>query len=78
MRDIESVLGVPSPMSRENKAEIGELVDHLFRHRAGQMVAYLTRLFGPEHSPRPTGILTIVMMLVYMMTIFACLTRLGA
>lgn len=26
-----------------------ELVDHLFRNRAGQMVAYLTRLLGPEH-----------------------------
>jgi RNA polymerase sigma-70 factor (ECF subfamily) len=25
-----------------------ELVDHLFRNRAGQMVAYLTRLLGPE------------------------------
>jgi RNA polymerase sigma-70 factor (ECF subfamily) len=25
------------------------LVDHLFRNRAGQMVAYLTRLLGPEH-----------------------------
>jgi len=27
----------------------GELVDHLFRNRAGQMVAHLTRLLGPEH-----------------------------
>ena len=26
-----------------------ELVDHLFRHRAGQMVAWLTRVFGPAH-----------------------------
>jgi RNA polymerase sigma-70 factor (ECF subfamily) len=25
------------------------MVDHLFRTRAGQMVAYLTRLFGPAH-----------------------------
>jgi len=25
------------------------LVDHLFRHSAGQMVATLTRVFGPEH-----------------------------
>jgi RNA polymerase sigma-70 factor (ECF subfamily) len=24
-------------------------VDHLFRHRAGQMVSYLTRVFGPSH-----------------------------
>lgn len=27
----------------------GELVDHLFRNRAGQMVAHLTRILGPEH-----------------------------
>jgi RNA polymerase sigma-70 factor (ECF subfamily) len=26
-----------------------ELVDHLFRARAGQMVAWLTRVFGPAH-----------------------------
>jgi len=26
-----------------------ELVDHLFRNRAGQMVAHLTRILGPEH-----------------------------
>jgi len=30
---------------------INGLVDHLFRHRAGQMVATLTRIFGPEHLP---------------------------
>jgi predicted RNA polymerase sigma factor len=28
---------------------ISGLVDHLFRHRAGQMVATLTRIFGPRH-----------------------------
>jgi len=27
------------------------LIDHLFRHRAGQMVATLTRIFGPAHLP---------------------------
>ena len=26
-----------------------QLVDHLFRNRAGQMVAWLTRVFGPAH-----------------------------
>lgn len=26
-----------------------ELVDHLFRNRAGQMIAWLTRVFGPAH-----------------------------
>ena len=26
-----------------------EMVDHLFRSRAGQIVAHLTRLLGPEH-----------------------------
>ena len=25
------------------------LVDHLFRNRAGQLVAWLTRIFGPAH-----------------------------
>src|SRR6185436_20600762 len=29
--------------------EARELVDHLFRSRAGQMVAWLTRAFGPAH-----------------------------
>ncbi len=32
-------------------SEVGTLIDHLFRHRAGQMVATLTRVFGPEHLP---------------------------
>ncbi|HLJ74415.1 MAG TPA: DUF6596 domain-containing protein [Thermoanaerobaculia bacterium] len=31
--------------------DVGGLVDHLFRHSAGQMVATLTRIFGPEHLP---------------------------
>jgi len=30
---------------------IDQVVDHLFRHRAGQMVSTLTRIFGPEHLP---------------------------
>ena len=30
---------------------VDSLVDHLFRHRAGQMVATLTRIFGPENLP---------------------------
>ncbi|HWY38920.1 MAG TPA: sigma factor, partial [Bacteroidia bacterium] len=30
----------------ENKQQINELVDHLFRHEAGKMVAVLTRVFG--------------------------------
>jgi RNA polymerase sigma-70 factor (ECF subfamily) len=30
-------------------AAVGELVDHLFRHSAGQMVATLTRLLGPHN-----------------------------
>src|SRR5215831_2257554 len=36
-------------MEPETNAPAHELVDHLFRNRAGQMVAYLTRLLGPEH-----------------------------
>jgi hypothetical protein len=31
--------------------EVDALVDHLFRHRAGQMVATLTRVFGSEYLP---------------------------
>jgi RNA polymerase sigma-70 factor (ECF subfamily) len=31
--------------------EVDQVVDHLFRHRAGQMVSTLTRIFGPEHLP---------------------------
>ena len=30
-------------------SDTNELVDHLFRHQAGQMVAWLTRIFGPAH-----------------------------
>jgi RNA polymerase sigma-70 factor (ECF subfamily) len=30
-------------------AGVGELVDHLFRHSAGQMVATLTRMLGPQN-----------------------------
>jgi RNA polymerase sigma-70 factor (ECF subfamily) len=29
--------------------QVSSLVEHLFRKRAGQMVAHLTRLFGPAH-----------------------------
>lgn len=32
-----------------NDATPAVLVDHLFRNRAGQMVAYLTRLLGPQY-----------------------------
>src|SRR5215470_9051112 len=31
----------------DNKA--AALVDHLFRHQAGRMIATLTRIFGPRH-----------------------------
>ena len=31
------------------QASAHQLVDHLFRSRAGQMVAWLTHVFGPEH-----------------------------
>jgi RNA polymerase sigma-70 factor (ECF subfamily) len=36
-------------MSCEAGAASHELVDHLFRNRAGQMVAWLTRIFGAAH-----------------------------
>src|SRR5436189_3543393 len=29
--------------------EVSELVEHLFRHESGKMVATLTRIFGIEH-----------------------------
>lgn len=35
--------GVPPP------AEVSQVVEHLFRHEAGKMVAMLTRIFGIEH-----------------------------
>ncbi len=33
-------------MSNINHTDIGQTIDHLFRHEAGKMVAVLTRLFG--------------------------------
>jgi RNA polymerase sigma-70 factor, ECF subfamily len=38
-------------MSPGDGAELNahQLVDHLFRNRSGQMVAWLTRIFGPAH-----------------------------
>jgi RNA polymerase sigma-70 factor (ECF subfamily) len=32
-----------------DRAGANAMIDHLFRSRAGQMVAYMTRLLGPEH-----------------------------
>jgi RNA polymerase sigma-70 factor (ECF subfamily) len=39
----------PGAAQTINARHTGVMVDHLFRSRAGQMVAYLTRLLGPEH-----------------------------
>ena len=39
-----------------NEPEAHQLVDHLFRDRAGQMVAWLTRVFGPSHLERAEGV----------------------
>lgn len=33
----------------ERAPQVGGLVEHLFRHQSGRMVAYLTRLLGPAH-----------------------------
>ena len=38
---------MPGPEAATDAARV--MVDHLFRSRAGQMVAYLTRIFGPAH-----------------------------
>jgi predicted RNA polymerase sigma factor len=40
---------VTAVSDRTTTGPASTLVDHLFRNRAGQMVAYLTRLLGPEH-----------------------------
>ncbi|HEX2623389.1 MAG TPA: sigma factor, partial [Phototrophicaceae bacterium] len=32
-----------------DESSVTQLVDHLFRHKSGQMVASLTRLFGLEN-----------------------------
>ncbi|HZQ93082.1 MAG TPA: sigma-70 family RNA polymerase sigma factor [Terriglobales bacterium] len=37
------------PATAGSEPQVAGMVDHLFRSRAGQMVAYLTRLLGPEH-----------------------------
>lgn len=36
-------------MSNAADKGVSRLVDHLFRHQAGQMVSTLTRIFGPQH-----------------------------
>ncbi|MEZ5346554.1 MAG: sigma-70 family RNA polymerase sigma factor [Pyrinomonadaceae bacterium] len=36
-------------MEFQTETSINKLVDHLFRHNSGQMVAVLTRIFGFEH-----------------------------
>jgi RNA polymerase sigma-70 factor (ECF subfamily) len=42
-------LAVTEMSAPTNPGSASTLVDHLFRNRAGQIVAYLTRLLGPEH-----------------------------
>jgi RNA polymerase sigma-70 factor (ECF subfamily) len=32
-----------------DQTTVPQLIDHLFRHQAGQIVATLTRIFGPQH-----------------------------
>src|SRR5262245_24602053 len=41
--------GGPDHGLNSSMTNVGNLVDHLFRTSAGQMVAYLARLLGPEH-----------------------------
>jgi RNA polymerase sigma factor (sigma-70 family) len=38
-----------SAQDRQRPQEVSQLVEHLFRHEAGKMVATLTRIFGIEH-----------------------------
>src|SRR5579862_1632506 len=37
------------PAATENPPEVSRVLEHLFRHEAGKMVATLTRIFGVEH-----------------------------
>lgn len=39
----------PSETNSQEPAEVSQVVEHLFRHEAGKMVATLTRIFGLEH-----------------------------
>ncbi|HKY08300.1 MAG TPA: sigma factor, ECF subfamily protein, partial [Candidatus Binatia bacterium] len=34
------------------RPEVGNVVEHLFRHEAGKIVSTLTRIFGIEHLNR--------------------------
>src|SRR6266498_1759015 len=43
----EIIPGITMAEVSDNKA--AALVDHLFRHQAGRMIATLTRIFGPRH-----------------------------
>src|SRR5881409_2971475 len=36
-------------MDHQEPQEVTQVVEHLFRHEAGKMVATLTRIFGIEH-----------------------------
>jgi RNA polymerase sigma factor (sigma-70 family) len=38
-----------SGQDRQQPQEVSQLIEHLFRHEAGKMVATLTRIFGIEH-----------------------------
>ena len=42
-----SLTSSPSPNRR--RESVPELVDHLFRHKAGQMISALTHYFGIEN-----------------------------
>jgi RNA polymerase sigma factor (sigma-70 family) len=37
------------PTTRPDSAEVSQVVEHLFRHEWGKMIATLTRIFGVEH-----------------------------
>jgi len=41
----------PAEMNREAPppAKVSQVVEHLFRHESGKLVATLTRIFGLEH-----------------------------
>jgi RNA polymerase sigma-70 factor (ECF subfamily) len=42
-------MNLDEPIQREPIVEVSHVVEHLFRHEAGKMVATLTRIFGLQH-----------------------------
>src|SRR5580765_1600568 len=46
---LQKLMPTATPNSAPPPGEVSQVVEHLFRHEAGKMVAILTRIFGIEH-----------------------------